>query len=70
MHSLSPTYGLLRSLAAQRGTDLDAWVRQLRDAGASWRAIGNLIEAEYGTAISLWTLRRWYADIEPAKAAA
>lgn len=68
MHSLSPTYGLLRSLAAQRGTDLDAWVWQLRNAGASWRAIGNLIEAEYGTAISLWTLRRWYVDAEASAA--
>lgn len=61
MHS-PPAHNLLRLVAGQQGRDLDAWIVQMRRAGTSWRAISNLIADEYGQTISVWTLRRWYAD--------
>lgn len=63
MHQGPPAQNLLRLIAQQQGRDLDAWVKQMRDAGVSWRAISNLIEKDYGHDVSIWALRRWYAEV-------
>lgn len=46
------------------GGVLPAFIRELRDAGCSWREVSYRLREEHQVDVSIETLRRWSAALE------
>jgi intein-encoded DNA endonuclease-like protein len=56
-----------RLIEERLGIDLASYVRNRREAGASWRRLAADINAEGGVDLTSETVRRWYRHLDSGR---